>query len=761
MNIFNLIIPGLLTHKKIRKTLGGIFVLVFCLKPNIENHLFFHSLRRVKEGKFLQNLSDTVKKVLEISVGVFGNPAQCRERGSKAISALQYGDSQGFEFLRKQIATMVFRETGIQADAKWNILVMDGFSEMRNALSIFINPGDIVLYQANSSLTEEMLAPFEIRGAELIAFDFNRNLKQLEEMLKDPRVKILYILSDTLKGEAITPENKQMLYSIAKKYNVLIVEDASFRSQTENKSIPLKALDTNDRVVYLEDLSHLIGPGLRTGFIIAPYWIMKKLELAKQGFTLHPNCISQVFLSDFISRYLGIYPEDYQTKEPLKEEEYILKLKREMTSFSEEEVKALFGPTGKNLWPSVIRQLLKVVQDPNIISLAGGMPAGELFPFDAVKTILENLNDREWQAVLSEARAKGLPELLDAIKEWLDKRGIYGEILVTDGSQQGLDLIGQFLGKFGEKVRVITDLPTYVGALSGFSPYLQNTREQIIHFDLESLLNSPEGQIKLKETLKALQENGYKLFFYLTPTFGNPSGKIMSVEQRKKLLEIAKDLDIHIFEDDPYGEVRWYPGEKIPSLRELDNNGGNVTYLTSNSKVYAPGLRIGYIVGAPEIIEELSQIKAKLFGPTNSLSQMLVAKFISSGGLDRHVQEVIIPEYKRRAQTMIQALRKYMPPGVTFTEPEGGLFIWVNLPENIDSTSLLNKLATEGILVSGNIVKVAFVPGPPFNTDPTRLRNCLRLNFSNVGIEKIEQGIMALGEAVKQELIKTSSQQKE
>ncbi|MCM8763588.1 MAG: PLP-dependent aminotransferase family protein, partial [Candidatus Omnitrophica bacterium] len=421
--------------------------------------------------------------------------------------------------------------------------------------------------------------------------------------------------------------------------------------------------------------------------------------------------------------------------------------------FTEEDVKSLFGQTGRNLWPSVIRQLLKVVQDPSIISLAGGMPAAELFPFDAMKNILENLTAEEWQAVLNEPPIKGLPQLIKAIKGWLGARGIYGEVLVTDGSQQGLDLIGQLLGKYGDKTRIITDLPTYIGALSGFSPYLQNAREQIIHFDLESLLNSPQGQWQLKETLKSMQENGDKLFFYLTPTFGNPSGKIMSLEHRKLILRLAQELNIHIFEDDPYGEVRWYGGEKIPTLRELDNNGSSVTYLTSNSKVCAPGLRIGYIVGATEIIEELSQTKAKIAGPTNSLSQMLVAKFISSGWLDEHVQQVIIPEYKRRAQTMIEALRQYMPEGVNFTQPEGGLFVWVTLPPEIDTTVLLNKLAREGISVNGTTIKVAFVPGPPFNTDSAKLRNCLRLNFSNVGIEKIIQGVMALGEAVKQALL--------
>ncbi|MCM8783842.1 MAG: aminotransferase class I/II-fold pyridoxal phosphate-dependent enzyme [Candidatus Omnitrophica bacterium] len=753
-----------------KKTIIGFFILSLTLiiknplyqfkrNPEVilhsqEKSLFLSSgLRRIKELNSPKESQTIAEKVIEISNSIFGNYGQRLERGSRAIAALQYGDSQGFEFLRKQIATMVLRESGIQTDAKWNILVMDGFTEMRNALSIFINPGDTVLYQANSSLNPEMLTPFEIRGAELFAFDFNRDLGQLEEKLKDSKVKIIYLLSDTLEGGSLTQENKQKLYNIAKNHNTIIVEDASFRPLTGEKSLTLKSMDTNDRVVYLEDLSHLIGQGFRTSFAIAPYWIMKKLELAKQGFTLHPNCISQVFISEFISRTLGIQPTDYQSKNPLNEEEYTWQLKNEGLSFTEEDVKSLFGQTGRNLWPSVIRQLLKVVQDPSIISLAGGMPAAELFPFDAMKNILENLTAEEWQAVLNESPIKGLPQLIEAIKGWLGARGIYGEVLVTDGSQQGLDLIGQLLGKYGDKTRIITDLPTYIGALSGFSPYLQNAREQIIHFDLESLLNSPQGQWQLKETLKSMQEKGDKLFFYLTPTFGNPSGKIMSLEHRKLILSLAQELNIHIFEDDPYGEVRWYEGEKMPSLRELDNNGSSVTYLTSNSKVCAPGLRIGYIVGATEIIEELSQIKAKIAGPTNSLSQMLVAKFISSGWLDEHVQQVIIPEYKRRAQTMIEALRQYMPEGVNFTQPEGGLFVWVTLPPEIDTTMLLNKLAREGISVNGTTIKVAFVPGPPFNTDSAKLRNCLRLNFSNVGIEKIIQGVMALGEAVKQALL--------
>jgi len=704
------------------------------------------SLRRVKEISPQQT-------ILNIVSSVFREGARI-QAGSRAIAALQYGITQGDLILRQQIAVMALKQEGIKAnpDEDKNIIVLDGFPEMRTILGqLFIDPGDEILYQANSDLTDEKLKPFKYFGAATTAFDFNHDLNQLESKLNEGKVKIVYFLSDTLNGAPITKENKLRLYAIAKKYNVVIVEDASSRPLVKEKTATLKSIDGYNRVVYLGGLSHLLGEGLRLGYALAPSEILKQMEIAKQGLTLHPNALTQVIFSEFLSRNSQIRPEQFNPADFTQIPE----------TFSNDNIGSLLSLKGKNLWPSAIREILKLVQgskDKKIISFAGGIPAAELFPFDALTEILGKLTPAEWQEAINPAPLKGLRRLQNAIGAWLAERGIierFDNILVTDGSQQGLDLLGRMMGEYGKKAKIITNLPTYLGALTAFMPSLPEGKNQIIHRDLEKELASNTGLKDLEKLIRKLKSEGEEVFFYLTPTFGNPDGKIMPLEQRQRILVLAKKLNIKIIEDDPYGEVRWYEGERIPSLRALDKEGDTVIYMTSNSKVFSPGLRIGYVVGPDEIMSRLTQIKEKTVGEANALSQMLVAKFISSGGLDHHVQNIIIPEYKKRAQAMYEVLKKYLQPldsRIEFTTPLGGLFIWVGLPEQIDTEKLFKELVKEGINIDGETVYPAFVPGYFFNIDSSQLRNNMRLNFSNVGVALIEKGIRALAEAIKQKL---------
>ncbi|MCM8765669.1 MAG: aminotransferase class I/II-fold pyridoxal phosphate-dependent enzyme [Candidatus Omnitrophica bacterium] len=627
------------------------------------------NFRRIKEISPQQT-------ILKIFKTVFKDP-QRAQPGSRAIAALQYGITQGDNLLRQQIA-MMMKQENILADPEKNIINLHGFSEMRTILGqLFINPGDIVLYQSNSDLSERELRPFHFLGAKTIGFDFNKYLDRLEGQLKEGKVKIIYLLSDTLEGNPITLENKKLLYAIAKNYNVVIVEDASSRPKVKEKSIPLKSLDEYNRVVYLGELSYLLGEGLRLGYLLAPAEILKQIEIAKQGLTLHPNALTQVIFSEFLEHNLQLNPGLFDPAH----------FSGAVETFSEAEIKTLLSSKGKNMWPSEIRRILKFTQKKNIISFAGGIPAPELFPFDALVEILQNLTPQEWEEALKSAPLRGLPRLQNAIGTWLSRRGIltkFENILVTDGSQQGLDLLGRMIGEYGAKAKIITNLPTYLGALTAFMPYLSNGKEQIIHQELEKELASEEGLKKLEDFIQERKiRYGEEIFLYLTPTFGNPDGKIMPLEQRQKILSLAQRWKIKIIEDDPYGEVAWYagyPGRRIPSLRSLDKEGETVIYLTSNSKVFSPGLRIGYVVGPEHIIARLTQIKEQTVGETDSLSQMLVAKFIENGGMDNHVQNVIIPEYKKRAETMYAVLNRHLrelDSQIEFTQPLGGLFIWV------------------------------------------------------------------------------------
>jgi 2-aminoadipate transaminase len=708
---------------------------------SLESVSQLETLRRIKEVLPSQT-------ILNIIRSIFQDPRRTQS-GSRAIAALQYGITQGDLILRQQIAHLELKENKNLAKPGENIIMLDGFPEMRTILGqLFIDPGEEVLYQANSDLEEKELAPFKYFGAQTVAFDFNRDLSQLETKLKAGKVKIIYLLSDTLKGEPISLENKRKLYEIAKNYNIVLVEDASSRSKVKEKSVTLKSLDENTRVVYLGGLSHLLGEGLRLGYVLAPEEIQKKIEVSKQGLTLHPNALTQVIFSELLAR-------NFQVSAGLFDPAEYTGL---LETFKESDIKTLLSLKGRNLWRSEIRRILKVTQRQDIISFAGGIPAAELFPFDVLTEILEKLTPAEWQEAINPAPLKGLPRLQNAIGAWLAERGIierFDNILVTDGSQQGLDLLGRMMGEYGKKVKIITNLPTYLGALTAFMPSLAEGKNQIIHRDLEKELASNTGLKELEKLVRQLQSEGEEVFFYLTPTFGNPDGKIMSRQQRQRILLLAKKLNFKIIEDDPYGEVRWYEGERMPSLQSLDKEGDTVIYMTSNSKVFSPGLRIGYVVGPDEIMAKLIRIKEQTVGEANALSQMLVAKFIESGGLDHHVQNVIIPEYKRRAQTMYEALKKHLQPldhRVEFTTPLGGLFIWAALPEEVDTEALLNELAETGIILDGETVRVAFVPGSPFNIDSSQLRNNMRLNFSNVGPALIEKGIRALAEAIKQKL---------
>jgi 2-aminoadipate transaminase len=393
---------------------------------------------------------------------------------------------------------------------------------------------------------------------------------------------------------------------------------------------------------------------------------------------------------------------------------------------------------------STIRELLKFTQRPEVISFAGGMPAPEMFPLDRVREACTHIlsDTSSGRAALQYSTTEGFPPLREMIARHMARYGILARpenVLITSGSQQALDLIAKLLINRGD--RILVEAPTYLGALQAFN---------VFGAQYFSLTTDKDGL--RSEDLPSALRAGTK-FMYLLPNFQNPSGVTLSLERRKALVAFADRYGLPIIEDDPYGQLR-YEGEHLPPLLVLDREThgmrgdndyhlGNVIYLSTFSKTLAPGLRLGWMVAPADVIARLVQLKQGADLHTNSFSQMVAYEVARSGFLDEHVRR-LREVYRERRDVMLAALEKFMSPAweVTWTRPQGGLFLWMCLPEGMDSRRLL-KTALED--------NVAFVPGDAFfaaDIPPRVARRFLRLNFSNAGPELIHQGIRRLAAAV-------------
>ena len=311
--------------------------------------------------------------------------------------------------------------------------------------------------------------------------------------------------------------------------------------------------------------------------------------------------------------------------------------------------------------------------------------------------------------------------------ETMRERGVSVEpdnILLTSGSQQALDLIGKLFIDRGDEV--LTESPTYVGALQAFNAY----QPQYVTVPID------DDGIQVDQLEEVLANNKVK-FIYAMPNFQNPSGVTLSLERRHRLVELAAKYGAFIIEDDPYGELR-YEGEDLPPLNALHKE--NVLYLSTFSKTMAPGIRLGWVVAPEKLINRLVLIKQGADLHTSSLIQMIAYDICRRGNLKNRVK-LIRRVYGERRDTMLAAMDKYFPPGVTWTHPQGGMFLWVRLPEHVNATELL-KIALEE--------KVAFVPGSAFYPEGGG-NNTMRLNFSNAKPGMIEEGIQRLGRALKRE----------
>ncbi len=375
--------------------------------------------------------------------------------------------------------------------------------------------------------------------------------------------------------------------------------------------------------------------------------------------------------------------------------------------------------------PSVIREILKVTERPGIVSLAGGLPSPDSFPVEAMRAACERVLRDTPREALQYAASEGYGPLREWVAAQLGERGLAVEasqVLITTGSQQGLDLVGKVLIDAGSGVAV--ERPTYLGALQAFAPYEP---------ELVSLECDDDGP--LPEALAAAR--GAR-FLYLLPNFQNPSGRCMSAARRAVLADAAQAMGLPIVEDNPYGDL-WFDAEPPPPLAARAPH--NTVYLGSFSKVLAPGLRLGYVVAPKAICPKLLQAKQAADLHTPGFNQRVVHEVIRDGFLAEHVPTVR-ERYQRHRDAMRDALAKHLPAGCRWNVPRGGMFFWLELPEGLDATAMLPQAVERGM---------AYVPGAAFFADHARA-NTLRLSFVTVPPDEIERGVVLLAQTLAQAL---------
>ena len=389
-----------------------------------------------------------------------------------------------------------------------------------------------------------------------------------------------------------------------------------------------------------------------------------------------------------------------------------------------------FADRMAHLQRSFIREILKVAEDPSIISFAGGLPHPGFFPVEEIAAAA--------QAALREGGTKALQyattEGYLPLREWIARRyAAQGlrvgpeQILVLNGSQQGLDLIAKVFIDPGDSLLV--ERPAYLAAIQAFGMFQPSFR---------SLLLEEDG-VSLAELDRALRESHPKLL-YAVPSFQNPSGISWSEAKRREAARLLRASGVVLVEDDPYGELR-YVGEHIKPIKAFDDE-GRVVYMGTFSKVLSPGLRVGWVVADPEILKKLIIAKQSTDVCTNVLGQAIAREYMARGLMDKQIVK-IREIYGRKLKVMLDGMDEFMPEGVTWMKPEGGMFLWVTLPEGLESPSLLEKTLKE---------KVAFVSGRAFYPDPKDGFGTLRLNFSHPEDKLITEGLRRLGAVIEKEM---------
>jgi len=390
-----------------------------------------------------------------------------------------------------------------------------------------------------------------------------------------------------------------------------------------------------------------------------------------------------------------------------------------------------FAERMNKLEASVIREILKVTEKPEVISFAGGLPAPETFPIEAIKEANQKVLEQNGRKALQYSTTEGYNPLRKWIAERMNKTlhtdFSFENILITHGSQQGLDLLGKiFLNK--DDI-VLCESPTYLAAISAFKAYECNFIE--VPTDKEGMIVDELEKI-LKKTKNVKQ-------IYTIPTVQNPTGITWSLERRKGVAELANKYNKIVIEDNPYGELR-FKGESMPSLKSFDKS-GNVVCLGTFSKIFCPGYRIAWIAAHKDIVEKLVVIKQSTDLQCNTIAQMEIAKFLELNDIDKHIGK-IRELYKKRCNLAIETMEKEFPEDAKFNRPDGGLFTWIEIPSNINARELLEECLKQN---------VAFVPGGPFFPNGGK-ENFFRINYSNMPEERIIEGLKIMGKIIKEHI---------
>jgi len=390
-----------------------------------------------------------------------------------------------------------------------------------------------------------------------------------------------------------------------------------------------------------------------------------------------------------------------------------------------------FSDTLKNITGSATREIFKLLTRPEIISFAGGLPATECLPKQEIADIAEQiLRGDQAISALQYGSTEGFKTYLEEAKKYIESNGVkvdsFDNILTISGGQQGIDLLVKAFINKGDTILV--EDPTYLAALQIFASYGAN---------IVGIKSNDDG-LDIEDLTAKIKKHKPKIL-YVVPTFSNPTGKTYSIKIRESIAKISAEHGVIVLEDDPYSKLR-FSKEHLPPLKTFET-APNIVYVTSFSKILAPGLRIGAAVGDKDIIRKMAIGKQGADVSSAHLSQLIAAKYLQKGLLAPNIEKSI-PIYKERKDAMMAAIKKYMPNEYKYTDPDGGLFIWGHLDADIDMTKILPKAVEKN---------VAFIQGTVFYAGGGH-KNTFRLNYSNAGLDKIEAGIKALSEVFKEEL---------
>lgn len=388
-----------------------------------------------------------------------------------------------------------------------------------------------------------------------------------------------------------------------------------------------------------------------------------------------------------------------------------------------------FSKDTESFFRSPVRDIFKKVDLNSIYSFAGGYPSAETFPLEDIRETMSEVIDKYGGKAFQYGATQGVPELREAVAE---RYGVPVErVQITSSSQQGIDVCTRVLVDPGDVV--LTSNPSYLGAIQSFCSYRADIRGVAHVADIEAFRKAYE------EIIAAVREEGKMIkFLYMIPDFQNPSGESLTLEERRMLVQLAQEHDFLIVEDSPYRELR-YEGEPVPTMYSLDPD--RVIHLGSFSKIFAPGFRLGWAIAHPDILDKIYVCKQSLDLCPPIFDQYVAAEFLSSGRLDANLLKTI-ELYKGKRDLMLSLLEEHMPAEVKWTHPEGGLFLFLTLPEGFDAVAFYDKALTAG---------VAYVAGEFFHPDRSG-KNTMRLNFSFMTPERISEGVRLLAELLKNEI---------